>query len=90
MKNLSYFKGRSTVRQYDGRPLPPEDIKEMLEAAMHAPNTGNMQWYSVVVTTDEAGKAALSPAHFGQKSVTTAAAVLTFARTCGVLSSGAA
>ena len=42
----------------------------MLAAAFHAPNTGNMQWYSVVVTCDENKKQELAPAHFNQPSVT--------------------
>ena len=50
----------------------------MVEEAVHAPNTGNMQWYSVIVTTSEAGKKALAPAHFNQPTVESAAAVVTF------------
>ncbi len=50
----------------------------MIEAASHAPNTGNMQWYSVVVTKDASQKRLLAPAHFNQPTVESAAAVLTF------------
>ncbi len=74
-----YFTERRTVRNYDAtRPLSLEEITAMLEAASQAPNTGNMQLYSVVVTRDEELRRALSPAHFGQPSVMSAQAVLTF------------
>lgn len=74
-----YFTGRRTVRNYDASiDLSLEDITTMLEAASQAPNTGNMQLYSVVVTRDEEIRRALSPAHFGQPSIMSAQAVLTF------------
>ncbi|MBD5368974.1 MAG: NADPH-dependent oxidoreductase [Bacteroides sp.] len=74
-----FFAERRTVRNYDPeRKLSLEEITAMLEAASQAPNTGNMQIYSVVVTRDEATRRALSPAHFGQSSVMSAQAVLTF------------
>lgn len=78
MKKLTFFNNRHTVRQYSSRQISDKDLLEMLQAASHAPNTGNMQWYSVVVTRDAEKKKALSPAHFNQPSVMQAAAVLTF------------
>lgn len=74
-----YFTERRTIRSYDqSRPLTDELIASMVEAASHAPNTGNMQLYSVVVTRDEEVKKALAPAHFNQPSVMSSDAVLTF------------
>ncbi len=73
-----YFQHRHTVRQYSGRELSDSLLKDMIEAAAHAPNTGNMQWYSVVVTRDAAQKKLLVPAHFNQPSVEGCEAVLTF------------
>lgn len=78
MTNTDFFVNRYTVRQYEQREIDLDTIKEMLEAASHAPNTGNMQWYSVVITRDKDAKANLAPAHFNQPSVTGASAVLTF------------
>lgn len=79
MKESEYFFNRATVRSYDqSRRLSDAELESMIEAAAHAPNTGNMQLYSVVVTRDQELKQALSPAHFGQPSVTAADAVLTF------------
>lgn len=74
-----YFPTRRTVRRYDPqRPVPESLIRSMLKDAAQAPNTGNMQIYSVIVTRSEEGKAALAPAHFNQPSVMGASAVLTF------------
>lgn len=78
MDASQYFKTRRTIRKYADRQVEMAQINEMLCEAAQAPTCGNMQLYSVVVTTDEAGKAALAPAHFNQPSVTSASAVLTF------------
>ncbi len=53
-------------------------MTRILEAATRASNTGNMQVYSIVVSTDQQIKEALSPCHFNQPMVKSAAAVLTF------------
>lgn len=73
-----YFTRRATVRSYSDRHFPDSLLDEMLYAASHAPNTGNMQWYSVVVTRSDEGKRRLAPTHFGQPQVAGAQAVLTF------------
>ena len=53
-------------------------LAEMLEAASHAPTTGNMQLYSVIATRNPEKKKALAPCHFNQPSVMAADVVLTF------------
>lgn len=74
-----YFTTRRTVRKYDStRDVSESEIQKMLEAAAHAPNTGNMQIYSVIITKSEEQKKLLAPAHFNQPSVIEASAVLTF------------
>lgn len=78
MKHLDFFKNRYTVRRYSDKPLSDETLRNMIEAAAQAPNTGNMQWYSVVVTRDAERRAKLAPAHFNQPSVSDCAAMLTF------------
>lgn len=78
MSALDYFNNRHTVRKYQDSDIPLAQIKAMLEAAAHAPNTGNMQWYSVIITRDKEQKQRLAPAHFNQQSVCCASAVLTF------------
>lgn len=77
-KLIQFSRNRRTVRRYSSRPLSDQLLKTLLEAAAQAPNTGNMQLYSVVMTRREEDKTALSPAHFGQPSVKGSQAVLTF------------
>lgn len=69
---------RATVRSFTSQPVSDELLNALLEAAMQAPNTGNMQQYSVVVTRSEEGKRALAPAHFNQPSATGCSVLLTF------------
>lgn len=73
-----FFNSRRTVRRYTERQVPDELLDSLIEAATHAPTTGNMQLYSVVVTRDNDMKHRLAPTHFNQPSVTGASAVLTF------------
>lgn len=75
----TYFATRRTIRNYDKtRTVDTTLITHLLELAAHAPNTGNMQLYSVVVTTDPEEIAALAPSHFSQPAIMSAKAVLTF------------
>lgn len=57
-----YWTGRRTVRRYSEREVTDELLNRMLEEASHAPTTGNMQLYSVIVTRGEEAKQALAPA----------------------------
>lgn len=72
------MKTRRSIRQYTSEKISDELLHELLEVAMRASNTGNMQLYSVVVTRDEANKQKLAPAHFNQPMITSAPIVLTF------------
>ena len=76
--DLKYFFDRATVREYSSQDIENDKLNEMIEAASHAPTTGGMQLYSVVMTRDKAIKEKLAPCHFGQPMVTSAPAVLTF------------
>lgn len=73
-----YFSTRRTIRSYSKREVEPELLTHLIERASHAPTTGNMQLYSVVVTRDEEGKKTLAPLHFNQAAVVGCSAVLTF------------
>lgn len=73
-----FFKNRRTIRQYTNREVPDSLLSELIEAASHAPTTGNMQLYSVIVTRNDDVKSRLAPAHFNQPCVMSASAVLTF------------
>lgn len=67
-----------SYRKFRPDPIPADVMREMLEAAVRASNTGNMQVYSMIVTTDAELKQRLAPCHFNQPMVTQAPAVITF------------
>lgn len=74
----NYWENRRTVRRYTDRNVDDSLINTILEKAAHAPTTGNMQLYSVVVTRDEETRRELAPLHFNQPQVMSAPVVLTF------------
>ncbi len=67
-----------SIRKYTGDPIPRVVLDYILEAGTRASTTGNMQLYSIIVSTDEAIKEQLSPCHFNQPMVKEAPVVLTF------------
>lgn len=69
---------RRTIRKYSDEKIDIQLINELLTLAAQSSNTGNMQAYSVVVTTDDSLKKQLAPAHFNQPMITNAPMVLTF------------
>lgn len=78
MTQNKYWTDRRTVRQYTDREIDDAMLRDMLTKASHAPTTGNMQLYSVIVTRDPAMKHRLAPAHFNQPQVEGCDVVLTF------------
>lgn len=67
-----------SIRKYKPDPIPMQILDYILEAGTRASTTGNMQLYSIVVTTEEDIKEALLPCHFNQAMVKEAPLVLTF------------
>ncbi|HRS17935.1 MAG TPA: nitroreductase family protein [Bacteroidales bacterium] len=68
-----------TIRKFKDTPIPNEVIQQILLAAIRASNTGNMQLYSIIVTTDATIKQQLcEQAHFNQAMVKQAPVILTF------------
>ena len=66
-----------TIRAYTPEPVSQDTIDRIVNAAIRGSNTGNMQLYSIVLTTDPEIKKALAPAHFNQPMVTSAPLVAT-------------
>ncbi|MFO7370344.1 MAG: nitroreductase family protein [Bacteroidales bacterium] len=75
MKNILDHR---SIRNYKEVPVPEPVLQEILTAATRASTTGNMQVYSIVVTTETPVKEMLWEAHFGQNMVKQAPLVLTF------------
>jgi nitroreductase len=67
-----------TIRRYLSKPVNNAIIDEILTAATRASTTGNMQVYSIIVTSDEKLKEQLWDAHFKQDMVKQAPVILTF------------
>jgi nitroreductase len=67
-----------SIRKYQPDPIPTPILDYILEAGTRASTTGNMQVYSIVVTTQQELKEELSPCHFHQPMVKEAPVVLTF------------
>lgn len=72
-----YFSERVSVRNYTGREVSQDLIRDIIERAMRAPTCGNMQLYSVIVTRDPEMKKRLTPLHFNQPAATGASVILT-------------
>jgi len=75
---LNLLNQHRSIRKYTSQEIATELLTELLEVACRASNTGNMQAYSIVVTTDNDIKEQLSPAHFNQPMIKQAPVVLTF------------
>ncbi|HLP06080.1 MAG TPA: nitroreductase family protein [Paludibacter sp.] len=75
---LNTLNQHRTIRKYSNKPVAPELLDKILEAGLRASNTGNMQAYSIIVTTRNEIKQQLAPCHFNQGMVTQAPVILTF------------
>ncbi len=67
-----------SIRKYKSDPVDPGLLNRILEAGTRASTTGNMQVYSMVVTTNEEMKQALWELHFRQDMVLQAPVHITF------------
>ena len=67
-----------SIRKYRDTPVGRELIEKILEAGTRASTTGNMQAYSMIVTTDPGLRKQLWEAHFRQDMVLEAPVHITF------------
>ncbi|PKL62519.1 MAG: nitroreductase [Methanomicrobiales archaeon HGW-Methanomicrobiales-2] len=72
---LRFVKARSSVREYSGAPLEPEDIDYILSCASTAPSAGNREAWDVVVVTDEDVRVELALAALDQVHIREAPAI---------------
>lgn len=68
----------TSIRKYSSEPVSDALLQEILHASTRASTTGNMQVYSIIVTTDPSLKEKLWEVHFRQNMVKDAPLVLTF------------
>lgn len=74
----SIIHSHKSVRQYSVRTVDDAVILKIVDAAVRGSNTGNMQLYSIVLTTQPKIKQQLMPLHFNQPMVEHAPLVFTF------------
>jgi nitroreductase len=67
-----------SIRKYRSEPVPNHVLRQILQAGISASNTGNMQVYSIIITTNEDLKQKLWKAHFQQNMVLQAPLHITF------------
>ena len=66
-----------SIRKYKSDSVPQEILDDILNAAIRTSTTGNMQVYSIIVTSDAKLKDKLLPLPFGQEMLVKAPLVLT-------------
>ncbi|MDD5420471.1 MAG: nitroreductase family protein [Methanomicrobiaceae archaeon] len=72
---LYFLQARSSVRDYSGEPLAPDQVEYIVKCARTAPSAGNREAWDVVVVTDADIRAELARAAYEQPHVGEAAAV---------------
>ena len=78
MDVIEAMKTRRSVRRYQDKPVPDEDLREILEAANSAPSAGNLQGYEIFVVRDEDTRRLLTEAAYGQRPILDAPLCLVF------------
>ena len=78
MNVIDQINEHRTIRKYKPDPIEEEVLKEILEAGIRAPSSGNMQTYSIVVTKDKLLREKLLVPHLKQEMVLEAPVFLTF------------
>lgn len=67
-----------TIRKFKDKPVDSKLLESILYSGTRASTTGNMQVYSIVVTTSEKKRKELAPTHFNQPVALNAPVLLTF------------
>jgi nitroreductase len=76
METWDAIRARRNVRQYQDRPIPPEDLDRILEAGRRSPSSTNWQPWDFVVVTDRARLQRLSKVFMGAGHVAYSAATI--------------
>lgn len=77
-KMLKTIQEHRSIRNYKPDPIPQEILNSVLDAGIRASNTGNMQVYSMIITTGSEIRRKLWEAHFKQNMVLQAPVHITF------------
>jgi len=77
-ETLSLIDNRRSVRAYQDRPIAPEVVDAIIQAAMRAPTAGNMMLYSIVEIQEQAIKEKLAVSCDNQPFIAKAPLALLF------------
>ena len=66
MNAIDTMLAHRSVRQFSSEKVDPQLLAELVQCGLRASNTGNMQLYSVIATTQEPLRSELCKLHFGQ------------------------
>ena len=75
---VELLRARKSVRAYEPGPIPEEDVRQILEAAVQAPSAGNMALWTIIRVTDEEKKRRLAKTCDNQPFIAAAPLVLVF------------
>lgn len=78
MSTLKQIHQHRSIRKYKSDPVSEDILQRVLEASIRASSSGNMQAYSIIVTSDPKIKQELFEPHFKQNMVLEAPLLLTF------------
>lgn len=81
-KVIEQLKERKSVRVFTEKPITPEEVSAILEAAVNAPTAGNQQLYTIIHVTDAQLKAELAESCDHQPFIAKAPLVLVFCADC--------
>ena len=77
VKSLSQaIQNRRSTPSFDGAPIPAEDLRQILDAGLHAPSGYNMQPWRFIVVQSEDTKRRLRAASYNQAKVEEASAII--------------
>lgn len=69
---------RHATKQFQGRPVQPDQVESLQELIRHAATSVNLQPWRAVVVSDAATKEALSPAAYNQPQITSCSHLFVF------------
>jgi nitroreductase len=78
MTIIDQIHAHRSIRKYKSDPIPAELLQKILESGIRASSSGNMQTYSIIITSDLDLRKKLFKAHNEQNMVLEAPLLLTF------------
>ena len=87
MKYLEALKWRFATKEFSDKQVSKEDLNDLLQAAVLAPGSYNIQPWKIIVTQDKDLLEELEPASYNQPQVQTTQTLLTFCANTDLASS---